>query len=269
MYYKLNQVLDDIDYHITNKIPFSIIRLGDGDISILKELVSGEFNSKRSKREGYKKKDKDDILSIYRESCNNANYVSGFEMFLNNKMFWRSANPPKMITPECANDVRDWKNIYKVSGITNTNFIHPDLGWQMFLQEAQNLFHIIKGHRICLITCFPKAVKVLENKKGIKANIIIIPGRFKNHYSSHTRIKKEIKQMSKKYDVFLVGGGAVGRGYSNHVKKMGKVAIDIGKIFDMWVGKTWIKVYRKWVIPHKQTLDFSLTPEGQKFRKYL
>jgi len=263
MFFKLNYILNDIKKHIDENIPFSIVRLGDGDLQILNELTTHDFTSVRSKREAYNVTNSKELLNSYVEACNNANYLSGYDLYLNGE-FWRSCKPISIISKDCVSLILDWKNFYKRLKIVNNNFCSPELGWQLFLQREHclDLLQILQGKNIVVITCFPKVSKKLKDV-GINAVSIPIPGRFGNHYSKINITKKRIKELIPSRKIFLIGAGAWGRGYSNYIKSLGGIAIDIGKVCDMWAGKKWIPQYRQYVIPNG--LTFHLTKNGMKY----
>lgn len=268
MLYKLDHIMNDIEDSIIKEIPFSIIRLGDGDLKILHELKTGKFDSKRWRREGFKKTDRQEILDMYVNACNNANYVSSFEMFLDGT-FWRTVEPRRALSEDCVPFIKNWKNFYLELGITNENYCSPEIGWQLFLKRKgkKNLLDILKGKRVCLITCYGKTKQIFI-QKGIKISLISIPGRFKNHYSKFDQIKNSIKEICKHTNIFLVGAGAVGRGYSSYIKTIGKIAIDIGKVFDMAAGIKWIPQYRNFVLHYPNELEFRLTTNGEKYGRF-
>lgn len=266
MFFRLNYILNDIKKHIDENIPFSIVRLGDGDLQILNELKTGNFSSVRSKRESYNLLNSKELLSSYISACNNANYVSGYDMYLNGE-FWRSCNPVSIISKDCVPLILKWKQFYSSLGIENENFCSPELGWQLFLQRKKriNLLQILHNKKVVLITCFPKAAVKLRTSE-IDTTVIPIPGRFGNHYSKINIVKNRIKELIETRKIFLVGAGAWGRGYSDYIKSLGGIAIDIGKVCDMWADKKWIPQYRQYVIPKGAT--FHLTTNGLQYLKF-
>lgn len=264
--FKLKNILSDIEFHIQNKKPFSIVRLGDGDLKILEELQTNNFSSVRSEREGYNKLNSKKLLDIYVNACNNANYISGFDLYLDNT-FWRSCNPPKIISLDCIEFVSNWKQLYSKIGITNVNYCSPELGWQLFINSPKypNLFSILKNQKFYVITCFPIIEKRLKSR-GFDASVIKIPGRFQDHGMSYEEVKQEIKKCILERNIFLVGGGAWGRGYSDYIKNLGGIAIDIGKVCDSWRGGKWCRSYHAYVLAND--FSFKLTEFGNEYLQY-
>lgn len=268
--FTLDHILEDIKIHIAKQLPFSIVRLGDGDLKILQELRTGVFDSVRSKRESYNDKNRKELLDSYISSCNSANYLSGFDLYLNNQ-FWRSCSPRHIISKDCIGLMIQWKILYKELGITNTNYCSPELGWQLFLRRKrkENLLTTLQGQKIVVITCWPsKASRILREQANLDVVAISIPGRFGNHYSQVNITKSRIKEIIKDRKIFLVGAGAWGRGYSSYIKQLGGIAIDIGKVFDAWSGRTWNREYFPYVTLTPSRVTFRLTDKGQQYLKF-
>jgi hypothetical protein len=264
--FTLDHILEDIKVHIEKQLPFSIVRLGDGDLKILQELRTGIFNSVRSNRESYNAKNSQELLNSYINACNNANYTSSFDLYLNGQ-FWRSCQAQRLISKDCVDLMIGWKNFYAQLGITNMNYCSPELGWQLFLQRKRkiNLLNIIEKQQVVVITCWPTKVSRKLQASQIDAIPIAIPGRFGNHYSKVKITKDRIKEMIKSRQIFLLGAGAWGRGYSDYIKSLGGIAIDIGKVCDLWAGFTWNRAYLSYVNVDVTKTKFSLTDQGRKY----
>jgi hypothetical protein len=260
MLYNLEHILNDIEVSINNKKPFSIARLGDGDLKLLMAAVRGKAIPWKFHQQGIPLSETTWICNLYKESCNNANYVSSFDMYFDNTMWKRPLSKGmrrKMIL---------WKDVYKRVGIVNHNYCSPEIGFLFFLNEQRNLFSILKGKKICLITCFSNVAGKLT---GLGYNIcsILVPGRNEKHYSSYNKNVQIIANVTKEFDVFLVGAGSLGRGYSNYIKKNGGVAIDIGQVFDCWEGFGLPKRVKRFLIKRKN-MTFDLNSNTKHFRKF-
>lgn len=268
--FTLDHILKDIKNHIENQLPFSIVRLGDGDLKILYELTTGVFDSQRSKRESYNLKNSKELLNSYIHACNSANYTSGFDIYSNGQ-FWRTCDPCSLISEDCVELINNWKSFYQNLGIISTNYCSPELGWQLFLERENkiNLLNILDGQKIVLITCWPKKGRRKLQTVGLDAVSIGIPGRFGNHYLQVKNTKERIKQIIKERKIFLVGAGAWGRGYSDYIKQLGGIAIDIGKVFDAWSGIKWNVIYSPYVLLTKPVgVKFHLTKQGENYLKF-
>jgi len=138
LFYNLDYILRDIELHMEKKEPFSLVRLGDGDLKLLLSFLRKRLPENKLKQQGIpiKAASIKNVITIYRESCNNANYISSFDMYYEeSKQFW-----PRNCSPKVIDIVKQWKSIYEKVGITNDNFCNPEIGFFFFLQRKKNLF---------------------------------------------------------------------------------------------------------------------------------
>lgn len=215
-------------------------------------------------REEYVKK----LMEIYKNSANDANYVSGFDIWLSDKYWEKNKNRNK----RNLFIIESWKKLYNKIGITNTNYCNPDISFMLFM-ENKNLLNDLKNEKICLITPWSNVKKKLK-KKGFDVTRIDIPPLLdmKNvdnpptvwHSDMYEGKKLEISIMCKHRKIFLVGAGNLGRGYLGHIKKCGGIAIDIGKVMDAW-DRGFISPRLRRYIKIKD-LSFYLTKEGKKYK---
>jgi len=263
MLFTLDNILNDIEGHLKKKRKFSIVRIGDGDLKLLDELNKGKVNPEKFKRSGIPFKRKDWVRNMYRNACNAANYTSSFEMYYINK-FWG-----RKFSPGTKDKVINWKAIYEKAGITNLNHCNPEIGYLIFLEEHRNLMNLLQGKRVCLITCFPRAAKVIKKNGAKEVKTIIIPPIHRGHYDKYGEITKEIVSCIDQFDIFLVGAGALGKGYSLTIKNHGGISIDIGQVMNTWAGKEIAGRFRHVLRRSKKNGLFKLTPRAEKFREFL
>jgi hypothetical protein len=259
MLYNLDHILNDIEISIAEQKPFSIARFGDGDLKLMRSVEVSAPNAWKFRQQGIPLEKADWIYNIYRSSCNNANYVSSFDVYFDEHM-WKRFSKVKR-------NIRKWKQIYEKAGITNTNYCNPEVGFLFFLDEPRNLFSILKDKRICLITCFDNVAPQLR-ELGFNVSSIIIPGRNQYHFQMYRKILKRIRRRATSCDVFLVGAGSLGRGYSNYIKNHGGIAIDIGQVFDAWAGLPLAKRIKRFV-RITERLTFRLIGSAIQCREYL
>lgn len=102
---------------------------------------------------------------------------------------------------------------------------------------------ILKASEFITVISHTSASKELRETYGIE-NIdhIQIPGHStfmhtsKPHYPNlYKKIQRKINVKSKKH-IFLVSAGYLGKHYCNVAKSKGGIAIDIGSLFDSWIG---------------------------------
>lgn len=260
MVYKLNYILNDIEEHVNKKEPFSLVRIGDGDLKLLAELVEGRINERKFNRSGIPRDRGDWILKLYRDGCNNANYTTSFEMYYTDQ-FWN-----RSFSSGTKKKVKAWKKIYNQAGIINTNFCNPEIGHLLFLNQEKNLLKILREKNVCLITSHPRASKRLRNA-NVNVKVIKIPGINSGHYNKYREIKKSIIKAIPTVDIFLLSAGSIGKGYSNAIKNNGGISIDIGQVINMWAGRGVAKRFRG--ILKADGLTFNLTKKAKIYRKYL
>lgn len=279
----------DIIKHVNNKEPFSLIRLGDADLRLMQKVDKVEqykegkigFSPigyiKKFRQQGIEPKKIPMLFDIYREACNNANYLSGFDCWLDTKAYWfrNTASHGAMMT------LKNWENTYEKMGITNENYCNPDVNFHLFMHQNFNLLAHLKGKVICMVTPWHKAVQRLKNAgfgvhhipiphmnpKGVRVTEVpdlTKPPKGKNwHTDAYENIKNKIAKKAKKCDIFFIGAGNLGRGYSNHVKECGKVAVDLGKVMDSWhQGNVYGRMKKKFAL---KGLTFQLHTQFQSY----
>lgn len=261
MLYKADHIKDDIITHINDKKSFSLVRVGDGDLKLLAKLIEGKVNAVKFNRSGIPHGNGKEILKIYRNACNNANYTSSFEMYYTPEFWGRN------FSPGTKRKVKGWKGIYKKINITNENFCNPEIGHLLFLDDI-NLMKDLKDKKICLITCFKNLGKQLK-KKGYDTKVIIIPGLNSGHYLKYPKVIQNIKNKVDEVDIFFIGAGALGKGYSNIIKKEGGVAVDIGQVMNVWAGENLAGRFGGILRVNTPKLTFHLTDKVKKYRRYL
>jgi len=263
MIYKLEEILNDIKFHLDKNLPFSLTRFGDGDIKLVRSILKRSPSFKKMSRSGIPMQKTEQILKIYKMSLNNSNYIPNFDVYFSDDFWSRS------FSRGTEKRVRDWEDVYKEIGIINKNYCNPEIGFLLFLNEKNNLLDIIKDKTVCLVTS-RKEVKVKFDRMKIKNKIILIPGKNSNHYSKFKTIKKNIINHSKTCDIFLIGAGVLGKAYTNLVKKNGKMGIDIGQVFETW-GTNSMPIRNKGRIKliGKKNLRFELTNKTRKFKKFI
>lgn len=250
----------DIIEHLKNKKPFSLVRIGDGDLRLMKNIdkiklfKEGKIEIleigyiRKFRQQGIEPKKIPDIYEIYEESCNNANYISGFDCWLDSPDYWNRKTGSKAAKKV----LKNWKQTYEKMNIINENYCNPDINFHLFMHENFNLLNFIKNEKICLITPWVGAIKRLK-KCGFNVDHIKIPHmnlkgtKIKDvkditklsegkiwHSTLYDNIKNEISEKCNNCSIFFVGSGTLGRGYCDHIKKCGRISIDIGKVMDSW-----------------------------------
>lgn len=246
-------IKQDIINHVEKSEPFSLIRFGDGDLKFIKCFIElkkqnvdffEEYDGKldcvwKGYQQGVTFEKFPYVWNMYRDVSNRANYISSFDLYKE-----RKGGKNKSL-------LERWKYYYNELGIVNTNYCETDVGF--FLFNDMKLFKYLKKNnkRVCFVTSLnnsfdqfkkydidydvfsiPRANKV-RNIPGKKGYVNDIP-KEKWHINFHEEIKEELKNKVKDYDIFFVGGGMLGRSYSDIIKEYGKVSVDVGKMINYW-----------------------------------
>ena len=252
---KLASYLKD---RILNKIPTSLIRLGDGEGNYLdypkyfeaEQATDQEFIQRiwwgDTKLDNCSGTLRASILSRYQQSIDNADILgippirrllSVFRNFsngrgeLNNGSRGIIAISEKLQFIDCSQK------------ILTSSHIHTDF-------ELWNCYAEILGSldSVCLITCHSGMDNYLRQRFGIESvTCYTIPGesRYKTMFNDQradehcpTVFEELIATLPavSKGQVFLVGAGFLGKIYCNVIKQNGGIAIDVGSLMDRWAG---------------------------------
>ena len=234
MIYKVDYVIDEIEYCYINKKPFSIVRPGDGALKLFKTHILKRYDVSNEKfiQQGIPVEWVPATVDRFAQACNEANYILSFELYLT-----QPEKFPRYFSTHTAALVDDWKNIFKTVGIKNENYIGPNTEFAFFRKDCKNVFDIIRGGNICAINNFTDPIKKLSDILDTEVKHVKIPGEYGKHHTVFKRVMTNITSLCKTYDVFLVGAGDLGRAYSMKIKQQGKIALDIGNVFTAWNGK--------------------------------
>lgn len=132
--------------------------------------------------------------------------------------------------------------------IKNKNQLYCDMSIHYHLYNKNNLELILKNVNNVTIISSRDVVKKLKDKyPNIKnINFFKIPGEFKyeedkkyeNYYPDiYNKIYNSIKKMDCSGQLLLLGGGFVGKSLGLKFSNQGGVSLDIGSVFDLFVGK--------------------------------
>ena len=224
------KIINDLDEAIKNKLPFSLIRFGDGGLKLIDKYLNNGDMFPISRKEGIPLSFFDKLIEEWVATANEANYIDSPEVYINNKLFSK-----RKITKSTKMLMDDWRILYKKIGFTNENYCNPEIGY-LLLDDSlnKNLIDVIKNKSVCCITNFYEVGKVL--KPYVKSiDVKLIPGFFGNHYSvSFGSTMCDISNEANKYDIWLLAAGELGRVYSGYIKRCGGRALDLGKVIDVW-----------------------------------
>lgn len=222
---------------VTQKKPFSMVRLGDGEYELIKLPIRKNLNKCRARIARWFKLDNlsiihfESIRNVVFRACQNADMLGVPSIGEQAKYFkWRG------FTKFCTvHNITPNKNLFYFYDINKVNF-------QRVLNGVQ---------KITCISCRDISEKIKIKFSIPEVNTWIIPGeRFCFSKALHpvdnldclhypylfTEYTNMIKKETKPGEVYLIGAGGLGKSYCNTVKQSGGIAIDIGSLFDAWAG---------------------------------
>ena len=118
MFYKAEHVMLEIDAYMSNQEGWSMARIGDGDLKILRFLLGEQFKSNMLKKPSRKFDEQgipltmehgNKVLKLYREYLNTSDYISNFNVYNEkNASYW-----PRTWKMKTKKKVVDWRKLYK------------------------------------------------------------------------------------------------------------------------------------------------------------
>jgi hypothetical protein len=233
-FYSLSDIVSDIEYSVNNEEPFSLIRFGDGGLKLIKRYYDKEPLRPISEKEGIPLSFFDELIVGWRKYANEANYIDSPLFYMGDDIFSRRHK----VSTKTKKLMSQWKDIYSLIGFTNKNFCNPEIGFMLFAENTKrNLIDLIGFQDVCCITNFNEIKDILlPYTDGV--TVKLIPGFYGDFYNArYESIVAEIKAEAKDYSLWLVGAGELGRLLTGLIKESGGIAIDIGKVFDVWVNR--------------------------------
>ena len=244
---------------IRNKTPLSLIRLGDGE---------GNFMDYACEWESYQLEDQKDIQKIwwgqahlhetplqveehYNKALDNADLIGipEYQRMLSKVNIYEEGieKPYKRYTRGllAINEfvaVRIGDTSYSTKTLVSC-FIHQDLdlwGLYDFILDAAGSCSVI--------TCHETMPAVISERFNLEVDqTYLIPteyrwgSMFKNvkaecHFPERYKALKQELKVNFPGELFLVGAGFLGKIYCDLIKQQGGIALDIGSIFDYWLG---------------------------------
>jgi len=240
---------------ISEKTPFSLIRLGDGEGNFLPYHKS--FTAEQSKDQfriqqiwwkqtKFNDENVDEVVNLFRESLDNADILGIVPqriLFQNHNKLSIDNKDLHSVRGNLAVSTYIKKNISPSLKAYTSSKIHVDLeSWNLYqyiLQDTDELYVISCHHEIDLY---------IKNVLGIeKTHLIHIPsekryqGTFgyveeNNHFPDRYNEILEVLKSIRPGSVWLVAAGFLGKIYCDTIKKHGGIAIDVGAVIDLWAG---------------------------------
>lgn len=227
----IEKIIDDIEQVVVNKLPFSLIRFGDGGLKFIRAYFNKVPLDAIARKEGIPLWFIDKLIKGWKRAANEADYIDSPIVYLEDKIFSKRSK----VSAGTFALMGRWIEVYELIGFKNKNFCNPEIGYMVFAENSvKNLLPILEESNICCITSYYEIEDILEGYAK-SVTVKLIPEHFGNHYDvCFKAIMEEIREEANDYDLWLIGAGELGRLYSGKIKRCGGRALDIGKVFDVW-----------------------------------
>ena len=269
---KVEDILKNVEECIKNDDPFSLIRFGDGGIKFIHAML---FNDKKQikqiiEREGLPTDKLDIVLKLWGKYARAANYIDTPEVYFTDKFWPRLKTPVKQITGKTRTRMRMWKELYERAEIYNLNYCNPEVNYLMILDDRMNILDVMKNRKVCIITAL-RNLHVLLGSNEILVDTFQIAGQYDKHYiKSFDKAIAKIKHDVKKYDLWLIAAGELGRIYTGLIKELGGRAVDIGFVVEYWMGEEIHPRLTRFLIPSEENqFLLTLNEDGLKYSEYI
>jgi len=253
------EILEDTNSHIKNKIPFSLLRGGDGTLGMFSVIFLNGFvkvghwsltynkTNKKLKRMGkpigeelakkllrYVNIPWEKRVEFFENTIsylNEADYIDSFQNY--------SSKSIKTLANRVL--VENWDKILQGVNIdlNNKKFCDPRSNFYLLINNQYNLFDVMKGRNIFYV-CNTKFNWLKKRCGASSLSFYLLPTIIDSINGNGLYDQMDLiieKCISVDADLYLVGGGFVGRNISGKLKQLGKVVIDLGSLFDYWSGK--------------------------------
>ena len=270
MIYKIDEIFNKLENCINYRIPFSLIRYGDGGLKLIHSLLYKDDNQllKIIKKEGLPKNNLIEILDLWGYYARRADFIDSPEVYYNRTFWPRIKKKGKPISSETDEMMRNWKELYNRAEFDNENYCNPESNCLFIIRRfgKRNLFDLIKGKKVCCITAKPEIKFLFPD-----FDIVEIVGQWQNQYvKSFNKVVNIIKNTAREYDFWLVAAGELGRVYSGLIKEYGGRCLDIGFVIEFWLTGF---IHPRFHLFVKQSLsnhlELVLTDEGRKYEKFI
>ena len=251
-----------IKTQIYRKIPFSLIRLGDGEGNYLlrhlklpkfvevETLATQKISCIMFGKNWLSDLQKDDLANGLSEAIESADFVG-----IPTKQQFLNMQNVLLNLMETEGDLRGGVGVTSVPfWLLENGFLTKKLKNPIFtnahvhMSFYKHLPELLQtSERISLISSYPELLSVLAIKFGVTpGKFLSIPNQASNikgtpierHYPERfEEVIAEIYKTDFTGHLVLVAAGIPGKLYCNAVKSNGGMAIDIGSVADVWVGK--------------------------------
>ena len=270
--YKTLEVLQKLEDSINTKSPFSLVRFGDGGIKLIHSYFYNDNDQLDQivEKEGIPRDKIKNLIDLWAMSATTADFVDTPYVYFSGE-FWPRVKGHKNMSKRTIERLKMWKRIYRIANFDVKNYCNPEVNFLSCLNIFGNkgFPNILKDKKVCIIT------SRLDMKKTLapyitNVDVVNVPGFTYNQYDVFQRVLNKIKLDSKKYDLWLIAAGELGRIYTGIIKFHGGISFDIGSTVDFWAtGEIPVRLSPYVEEDYRNKLKIKLTQEGEKYREFL
>jgi len=270
----VDPIIRDLQDHIIDNKPWSLIRFGDGGLKFIWSLMVHDIPllDSISRKEGIPRSQSEGVLKYWTKYANEANYIDCPQVYMSGKFWPRVKGENKPISIQTAYKLEKWAELYRYANFTNDKYCNPEINYLTVVKRYRkaNLLTLMKDRKICVITAVPRAITQLR-RDGYDVDVIQIVKQFDNHYEKcFQQTIQLIKKFASKYDLFLVAGGELGRIYSGLIKEYGGRSFDIGFVAEFWGGHDIHARLRPYLSRHRNSnLELQIKAKAVRFISFL
>lgn len=231
---------------IAKRKPFSFVRMNDGEAAIL------GFGHEHNHEEP---------LFFYNHWWGDSSFQEDYTLWLQEELI-NSAEQANILVFFDSIDKKPYKfgrtgkMLRERADLSNVDhFVTPEahLNWH---QDEKFVDMFSSVGEVTIIACYDLSSRLQEQFNFSKVNLIRIPGHSKytpahEIYSSHPKetfaeIVSTLKEQAEN-KIYFIGAGVLGKIYARIIKEHGGIALDLGSVFDNWVGnkkRSSVKKYR-------------------------
>ena len=221
-----SSMLSIIKDHIKEGQGLSLIRIGDGEINVLKRELTPHLNKLFTTV--YKYEDPNEGLEDYRTILLSALNGSDYIGIMGNNSISKNLNK-----------VYRWdleeRFLHESLRVKDFNFFDCMLVRGYDLGSPSGFKKLIENNSICIVTPIVDQLKKnnLEKHLGVKISYVKVP--MGNNLKNRNKHFKELDKISEK--IVIASNGCYGKDFPNYLSAKGKVCIDMGATIDAWAGK--------------------------------